>query len=575
MKFKKNPIFLSLIMLILLGVIMIIFNNISNLIGGTNPEEILNYTHGEITHTPKIYLNFEEYYDLHVPKPERIRGSKNDVNLALEVPKLEFDYLQDYELDYCESKKLDINFTNTEYSDFTFNYKNYEFNYKINLYKDIYQFSSELKKQDCYYDYDEYENKYLKDPYNNVFTDALSRDFIQQLREEGFSDDEILEIATVFIQSINYGTDYTELNRYPYETIYEKEGNCFDKSIILAGIIKNLGYEVSIVLGYVEEEYHAIVAVVCEEGNLIYNSKNICFIETTSFHPIGSEMDLDIDRYIKVSEEGKSYDEVNYGKNHAKIMEDKIKEADELLIKIDSKYDDLLEINEKMCNTDCLACYGENAISVRWCTDAPKYNKLIEQYNEIITSYNPLIKDYYEKYYYFERLSFDNLRLVERTEYNIDEIDFSWPSLPVSYSIFNCDVSRKNRINYFVDFLEEQTGYDLYKYEENKKTQINFNCTYYEGNYDEKHLDPPFTLTPNALPEYIFENEEIKEVRINLYKNRYFGYELHELLHGIGLINHYGKFMEQSLFDMNSIEFENIKNDTEAINKIKEIYGLE
>ncbi len=398
---------------IFLFLIWILFPYISEIGYGTDPEEILNNTYGKITYSFRTPLTFEEYYNLVVPEPAEFMQSYDNFSFALEIPKLEFNYSHEKEyLDYCEGKKVEINFTNPKYVDFEFHYEDNEFNYKVNLYKDLYEFSDALKEQDCYYRSDQYEEAFFKDPYNNQFVGAISKDFIS-LREKGFSDNEIVEIATVFVQSIPYGTDYTEFNRYPYETLYEKEGNCYDKSILLAGILKNLGYEVYVILGDSEEEYHAIVGLACEKGNMVYNSKNICFIETTVFNPIASESDIGVERFVEVSLEGKIYNEVNYGKQLSNMINRKVKEAEKILVEIDDLYYELLEIEEQMCETDCIIC-EETIIDIEYCDDAYKYNRLAREYNDLLKDYNPLIDNYYKVYYDLERDLFWNLEFIER-----------------------------------------------------------------------------------------------------------------------------------------------------------------
>jgi hypothetical protein len=311
---SNKGIVIALLSIISIIVIIGLFSYIGNISFGTDPSEIMNYTNGEISSIPRTYMSLEEYLDLVMPEPETV-GTTYGINtsLKLEIPKLDFVY--DYEpeyYDYCEGKKVEVNFTNPKFSEFKFNYKDKTFTYKIDVYNDLYYFSRDLKEQDCYF-LGDYGEGYFEDPYNNKFVESIADDFIS-LRNQGYSDDEILEIATVFIQTIPYGTDTSELNRYAYETIYEKEGNCFDKSIILAGITKELGYETYIIFGDVEYEYHALVGVVCEDGNLNYQGKEICFIEATVPYPIGYEVEIDNKEYLKVSQGDKIFKGVNYGK---------------------------------------------------------------------------------------------------------------------------------------------------------------------------------------------------------------------------------------------------------------------
>lgn len=410
--FKDNRSNKGVIILLLsvISIIVIIglFSYIKNVSFGTDPSEVLNHTNGEINSVPKTYLSLEEYLNAVIPEPTKAGVSYGiNTSLRLEIPKLDFVY--DYEpeyYDYCEGKRLEINFTNPKYSEFKFNYKDKTFTYSVNVYDDLYYFSRDLKEQDCYFE-GNYGEGYFEDPYNNDFVEAIAKDFIS-LRNGGYSDDEILEISTIFVQTIPYGTDSSELNRYAYETIYEKEGNCFDKSIILAGIIKELGYETYIIFGDVDYEYHAIVGVVCENGNIDYQGKEICFIETTTPYPIGFDEEIDNKEYLKVSEGEKIFKGTNYGKQISDQINSKIKESEDILEETDNLYYQLIDLEDQMCETDCLSCGGGIVIDSLYCDDAYKYNRLVKEYNDIVEEYNPLIEDYYKKFYEIDKFLFDN-----------------------------------------------------------------------------------------------------------------------------------------------------------------------
>jgi hypothetical protein len=218
------------------------------------------------------------------------------------------------------------------------------------------------------------------------------------LKEKGFSDDEIAEIATLFVQSIPYGTDYTRLNRYPYETLYENEGNCLDKSLILVGILKNLNYTSYLILGYSGGDYHALVGLVCDEGDVNYQGQEICFVETTIFAPISLKEEIQIEQYVKISDGSLVYSGVNYGKDLIKHIESKSVEIQNIESRLDSIEFELIYVEDKMCNTDCVVCLNgfsgmkfvdwEESKSISSCGDANDYNALVGEYNDKLEEYN-------------------------------------------------------------------------------------------------------------------------------------------------------------------------------------------
>ncbi|MDE7225486.1 MAG: hypothetical protein K2N49_01295, partial [Ruminococcus sp.] len=63
---------------------------------------------------------------------------------------------------------------------------------------------------------------------------------------------QLLLDAVAYVQSIPYVSDidstgYEEFPKYPYETLYENCGDCEDVSILLAGLLRSMGYGVCLV----------------------------------------------------------------------------------------------------------------------------------------------------------------------------------------------------------------------------------------------------------------------------------------------------------------------------------------
>ncbi len=425
---KNTKIFLIVFGIIVFIIILYIFNRTAISSFGTDPQEVLNYTQGEFTIKTHEYVSFEDFYEqLGFSDEKSLLEEYAPSKFDFKMPELKYDYkTYDYEpgyYDVCTGRRLEINFSQQKYSEFKFNYSDKIFNYKINLYKDLYSFSDTLKGQDCYFDTDKYVESFLEDPYNNYFIDAVSRDFIS-LKNDGYSNDEIVEIATIFVQSIPYGTDSSELNRYPYETFYENEGNCLDKSLILVGILKNLGYTSYIFSGDSDGEGHALAGIVCDKGNVNYNNQEICFIETTIYTPISSEDNIDIDDYIKTSNGTLIYSGVNYGRSLIDYFDTKEVEINITEAKISDIKDSLINIERDMCKTDCVICgeamFGielvdwEKSEKITRCDGATRFNRLLKDYNKDIDEYNSLIKEWYVPYYDLEKSMFGNVELLER-----------------------------------------------------------------------------------------------------------------------------------------------------------------
>lgn len=423
-KKKSNPLIWLLIIIIPLFITMIfyvlIIQNINPLYlfeKGTAPESLINNTNGEFSITQKTFPQFQEYYEAIKISQQ---NSPESTNYSENSPQLEYQYdfynKKDKYLERCKNRKININFTEPKYSEFTFNYKDKTFNYKINLYNDLYQFSDKLKTQDCYFRNHEYTNGFFGDPYNNNFLESIAQDFVD-LRSQGYTNDEIVEIATLFVQSIKYGTDQTSANRYAYETIFEEEGNCLDKSIILIGILKKLGYKTYIILGQ-STQYHALVGIACTKGNINYNEQEICFAETTIFTPITSKVEIEIERVLPMSEGILVYSGDSYGPEKVQLFLTKKSETKTIETELETFESKAQPVENEMCQTDCVVCNNNQVdfsdVSIRTCYDAKQFNKLKDQYNALVDRHNGLIEQWYQAYYTLEKSMFGNVDIVKK-----------------------------------------------------------------------------------------------------------------------------------------------------------------
>lgn len=94
-------------------------------------------------------------------------------------------------------------------------------------------------------------------------------------------------IAISIVQSIPYGSanktseffsQIINYSRYPYEVLYHSQGNCGEKSELLAFLLRELGY--GIVLFYNQQENHEFVGIKCPKEES-YRRTGYCFVETT------------------------------------------------------------------------------------------------------------------------------------------------------------------------------------------------------------------------------------------------------------------------------------------------------
>jgi len=81
-----------------------------------------------------------------------------------------------------------------------------------------------------------------------------------------------------------YGTIDIGYTRYPYETLYDQQGLCGEKSELLVFLLKEIGYD-AIFLRYFEEN-HEVVGIKCPKEESLHKS-GYCFVEATRPSIIG------------------------------------------------------------------------------------------------------------------------------------------------------------------------------------------------------------------------------------------------------------------------------------------------
>lgn len=78
---------------------------------------------------------------------------------------------------------------------------------------------------------------------------------------EGFNRDQTLQFITAFVQQLDYQPEQGEYPKFPVETLSEHGGDCEDTSILLASLLRLLGYRAVLV----NPPRHMAIAVACED----------------------------------------------------------------------------------------------------------------------------------------------------------------------------------------------------------------------------------------------------------------------------------------------------------------------
>jgi len=133
-----------------------------------------------------------------------------------------------------------------------------------------------------------YYHSFLDEPDQEEFFGALTGAFRDFRTREGLDSDEYLELMAVAVQSLPYQTDgLNTAPKYPIETYVDGQGDCDDKSLLLAGLLAREGYTVA--LFYFRPEAHMAVGVKgyqCE-----YRDTGYGYVATTNLSFVGVSSD--------------------------------------------------------------------------------------------------------------------------------------------------------------------------------------------------------------------------------------------------------------------------------------------
>ncbi len=180
---------------------------------------------------------------------------------------------------------------------FTWKYENKDYSMELILNSRTYNYYKNSDKR-LYFTNDSKDKtigKFMNIKVNDNLITMIVNKLSSLARKNGIKTEDLPQFATTFVQYIDYDSSKaekiinekwdadTELN-FHYETIYKNKGVCTDKSILLASILKQLGYGTAVIL--MEKEKHAACAIQSKAKNTLNNS-GYQYIETTAPAPIG------------------------------------------------------------------------------------------------------------------------------------------------------------------------------------------------------------------------------------------------------------------------------------------------
>jgi hypothetical protein len=129
-----------------------------------------------------------------------------------------------------------------------------------------------------------YYHSFLDEPDQEEFFLALGESFRGLRAGENLDDDGYLELMAVAVQALPYRTDgASTAPKFPVETYVDGEGDCDDKSLLLAGLLAREGYAVALL--YFEPEAHMAVGV--KGFQCDYRSTGYGYLAATNLSLVG------------------------------------------------------------------------------------------------------------------------------------------------------------------------------------------------------------------------------------------------------------------------------------------------
>ena len=126
---------------------------------------------------------------------------------------------------------------------------------------------------------------YLLHPLDDQYIEALLYEFNLIQVYEGLTEENKTDLVISFIQSMDYTLDtdskgLTEYPRFPVETLVDGGGDCEDTGILMASLLDDMGYNVSLIL--LPDHLAVGVEVNATGVNWVYDNVTYYYLETTA-----------------------------------------------------------------------------------------------------------------------------------------------------------------------------------------------------------------------------------------------------------------------------------------------------
>jgi len=234
---------------------------------------------------------------------------------------------------------------------------------------------------------EDYFPAFIDEEHQAAFYDALIGALRQVRDARGLDADRYAELMVVFAQSLTYRTDPVDLEpKFPVETFVDGNGDCDDKTLLLAGLLSREGYDVAILL-FAPEKH---VSLGIRSADLGYKDTGYAFTETTAEGFVGMVPDsfaggITLTSEPRVFAIGEGTTPYTAGDEVNAILEGRrqaVADAQALAGQITAADEELASLQASLQTTqtqmDSLKSAGRTA----------EYNALVPEYNALVERYN-------------------------------------------------------------------------------------------------------------------------------------------------------------------------------------------
>ncbi len=125
---------------------------------------------------------------------------------------------------------------------YAWNYGDGQWTYQMKFPREAYEYYKKIDRTKIRnYSY------YVTDSSDDEYLAKLADKFKEEAEKENYSDLDMVNNIILFVQNLNYlddkvGTGYDEYPKFPLETLADQGGDCEDSAILLASLLRELGY---------------------------------------------------------------------------------------------------------------------------------------------------------------------------------------------------------------------------------------------------------------------------------------------------------------------------------------------